>query len=166
MSKAVESIDDLTPLRKNPRKRTERSHATIVRSLEEFGAARSIVIDEEGTVLAGNGTVEAAAELGITRLRVVETDGTELIAVRRTNLSAEEKQRYVIADNRSSELSEWDAPLLVSMAQELDLGEFWQPDELQPLLDETIAQLEEEQQKPERKPRTVSCPNCGCEFTP
>lgn len=37
----------------------------IVQSLKDNGAARSIVIDEQGVVLAGNGVVDAAAEAGI-----------------------------------------------------------------------------------------------------
>lgn len=81
----------------------------IVDALQAVGAARSIVIDEGNVVLAGNGVLEAAGEAGITRLRVVEADGQEIIAVRRTGLSAAQKRHLAIADNRSAELAQWNS---------------------------------------------------------
>ena len=51
------------------------------------GAARSIVIDEDGVVLSGNATIEAAAQAGIDRVKVVEADGNEIVAVQRKGLT-------------------------------------------------------------------------------
>ncbi len=48
----------------------------------EVGAARSIVIDETNTVLAGNATIEADGEAGITKLKIVDAEGDTIIAVR------------------------------------------------------------------------------------
>ena len=56
--------------------------------LQEVGAARSIVIDEKGVVLAGNATIKAAGQAGLARVKVVDADGSEIIAVRRRNLTA------------------------------------------------------------------------------
>ena len=53
----------------------------LLESIEQVGAARSIVIDEDDTILAGHGVAEAAAEAGITRVQVVDTDGRTLVAV-------------------------------------------------------------------------------------
>ena len=69
-------------------------------------------------------TVQAAASAGITGVRVIETDGSELVAVRRTGLSAEQKRRLALFDNRAAGLArEWDAgessPL--PFAEETDL---------------------------------------------
>ena len=74
------SINNLKSDHKNARKRTDRSAALIKESLERYGAARSIVIDEEGRILAGNGTVEGAKQAGIDNLRIIDTDGDEIIA--------------------------------------------------------------------------------------
>jgi len=49
------TIADLTHDPKNARKHGKRNLDTIAKSLEECGAARSIVIDENGVILAGNG---------------------------------------------------------------------------------------------------------------
>ncbi len=52
------NIADLHFDKANARRRTERSHDMLQKSLQEVGAARSIVIDEDDVILAGNGTVE------------------------------------------------------------------------------------------------------------
>jgi hypothetical protein len=133
----VVGMSQIQPDRRNARRRTERSSALIESSLSEFGAARSIVIDETGTVLAGNGTVEAAASLGIDRVLVVPTDGNTLVAVQRTDLSDRQKRRYAIADNRASDLSEWDAQTLSELSQEdpdLRLDSFFTDEELDHLM--------------------------------
>jgi site-specific DNA-methyltransferase (adenine-specific) len=133
-------IGILTHDPRNARKHTPRNVGTIVSALHEVGAARSIVIDEDGVVLAGNATLDAAAEAGITKLRVVETDGTELVAVKRTGLSAEQKTRLALYDNRAAELAEWDAEVLKDLAQENMLGGMFTADELQALLPDLLEQ--------------------------
>ena len=80
------SINDLQNDHKNARKRTDRSSKLIKESLQKFGAARSIVIDENNRILAGNGTIAGAKAAGIKNLKVIETDGNEIIAVKRTGL--------------------------------------------------------------------------------
>lgn len=140
------SLSHARPDSQNARRRTERSAALIERSLSEFGAARSIVIDETGTVLAGNGTLEAAAAIGIDQLLVVPADGNTLVAVQRTDLTARQKKRYAIADNRASDLSEWDAATLAMLQEEdpdLHLDSFWTDTELDQLM-EGLNQPDEE----------------------
>ena len=62
----------LAPDPRNARRHGERNLALIEAPLREVGAARSVVVDEDGSVLAGNATVEAAARAGIPTVRVVE----------------------------------------------------------------------------------------------
>ena len=124
------SIKDLKSDHKNARKRTDRSAALIAESLKRFGAARSIVIDEDGRILAGNGTVEGAKKAGIDKLRIIEAEGDELIAVRRAGLSEDEKVGLALADNRSSDLSEWDNEMLRQLSEEHDLTPWFEDGEL------------------------------------
>jgi ParB-like chromosome segregation protein Spo0J len=105
-------IKELVPDPENRRKHNPRNIGLVVDTLHSVGAARSIVIDEDNVILAGNGVTEAAAEAGITRVRVIEADGQELIAVRRVGLTAEQKRALAIADNRTAELAEWDVEQL------------------------------------------------------
>jgi DNA modification methylase len=128
------SIKDLKSDHKNARKRTDRSAKLIAESLQRFGAARSIVIDEENRILAGNGTIEGAKAAGIKNVRVIETDGTEIIAVKRTGLTEDEKIGLALADNRTSDLSDWDKDMLQQLSAEHDLAPWFDADDLAEIL--------------------------------
>ena len=129
----VTSIKDLKHDHKNARRRTDRSSTLIAESLKRFGAARSIVIDEDNRILAGNGTIEGAKAAGIKNIRIIETDGTEIIAVRRTDLSEDEKVGLALADNRTSDLSEWDGAMLHQLSEEHDISAWFDKKELDEL---------------------------------
>ena len=127
-------IKDLKSDHKNARKRTDRSAKLIAESLQRFGAARSIVIDEENRILAGNGTIEGAKAAGIKNVRVIETDGTEIIAVKRTGLTEDEKIGLALADNRTSDLSDWDKDMLQQLSEEHDIAPWFDADDLAEIL--------------------------------
>jgi len=107
MSKRVK-IADLKFDPENARVRTAKGEAMIQESLRQVGAARSIVIDENGIILAGNGTVEAAGQIGIDNVVIVEASGDEIIAVRRKGLTDEQKKKLAYYDNRTGDEAEWD----------------------------------------------------------
>ena len=104
----VSKIADLTFDPNNARVRTAKGEKMIQDSLNEVGAARSIVIDENNVILAGNGTVEAAGQIGISRVRVIEASGDEIIAVRRSGLTDEQKKKLAYYDNRTGDEAKWD----------------------------------------------------------
>ena len=62
---------------KNARKHTPRNLAMLRHSLKQYGAARSIVVDENMQIIAGHGVVEAAADAGIEKMTLVEATGHE-----------------------------------------------------------------------------------------
>ena len=126
----MQSINELRSDHKNARRRTDRSSQLIKESLERYGAARSIVIDEENRILAGNGTIEGAKAAGIRNVRIIETDGQEVIAVRRTGLSEEQKVGLALADNRTADLSEWDQEMLHRLSEEHDIAPWFEQDDL------------------------------------
>ena len=128
------SINDLQNDPKNARKRTNRSAKLIKQSLEQYGAARSIVIDENNRILAGNGTIAGAKAAGIKNLKIIEADGDEIIAVKRSNLTEDQKVGLAIADNRTGDLSEWDIDMLEQLSKEHDLNDFFDKKELDDIL--------------------------------
>ena len=128
------SINDLKSDHKNARRRTDRSSDLIKESLQRYGAARSIVIDEENRILAGNGTIDGAKAAGINRIRIIESEGDEVIAVRRTGLTEEQKVGLALADNRTSDLSEWDLEMLHRLSEEHELDPWFNQDDLDELL--------------------------------
>ena len=83
----VVPLDTLTPLTDNPRTHTSRGIDFLKASLGRVGAARSGVIDEARTILAGNGMQDAATQVGYREAVVVTTDGTRPVFVQRTGLS-------------------------------------------------------------------------------
>jgi len=132
--KNMTSINDLQNDPKNARKRTDRSAKLIKQSLEQYGAARSIVIDENNRILAGNGTIAGAKAAGIKNLKIIEADGDEIIAVKRSNLTEDQKVGLAIADNRTGDLSEWDIDMLEKLSEEHDLNDFFDKKELDDIL--------------------------------
>lgn len=109
--------DHLTADPKNLRVHGPKNKDAIRSSLLEFGPFRSIAVDRDGIVRAGNGVFEQASELGY-KIRIVDAAPGELIAVRRPDLSGRIAERAAIADNRTTDLSEWDTAALSALAQQ------------------------------------------------
>lgn len=99
--------------KRNYRKHNEKNKKLIKKSLEECGTGRSIIIDNNEEIIAGNGVYEQAKAMNIP-VKVVETDGTELIAVKRTDLKTDDEKRAKLAilDNSTADTSEMDYALL------------------------------------------------------
>ena len=125
-------LSDLTPDSHNARKHNPKNIGLIEQSIRAVGAARSGVVDENGVILAGNGTYEALAAAGIEKVKVVEADGNEWVVVRRTGLTEEQKRVLALADNRSGEIAEWDGETL--KAQGIDLAPWFSGAELAALI--------------------------------
>jgi DNA modification methylase len=74
----------------------------IVASIQAVGLARSIVVDEDHLILAGNGVTEGAGEVGLEKAKYVEADGDTLVAVVRRGLTLEQKAELRVRDNQSA----------------------------------------------------------------
>lgn len=107
MSKAekpiVEEVDieGVFPDPNNARKHNDKNLTAIMESLKRFGQQKPIVVDVDNIIRSGNGTVQAAKELGWKK-----------ILVQRSKLSGSEAAAFAIADNRTSELGEWNEDIL------------------------------------------------------
>ena len=110
LQKLTISISELIEDPANVREHHDSSIAAIKASLARFGQQKPIVLRKDGrSVLAGNGTLRAAKELG-----------WEKIAAIKTHLSGPDAAAYGIADNRTTELSTWDYESLGLILNELD----------------------------------------------
>jgi DNA modification methylase len=142
------TLADLSPDPKNANRGTDRGREALEQSLVQYGAGRSVLVDRRGRVIAGNKTVERAKALNIP-LRVVRTDGRQLIAVQRDDLDLDTDPRaraLAIADNRVGELDlDWDLDVLKQLrADGLDLSSFWTDEEFAMLLGDEHAGLTDE----------------------
>lgn len=83
---------------------TEQGRTLLKKSVNENGFGRSIVVDRDNNIIAGNGVVEAAKSLNKKNIRIIDTTGDELVVVRRTDLDidSEEGRRLALADNATS----------------------------------------------------------------
>lgn len=119
---------------RNANKGTERGRKALASSLKQFGAGRSILVDKNGVVIAGNKTLAQAIARGDKDVTVVKTDGSKIIAVQRTDLDLRDAKAkgLAIADNRVGELDlDWDKDALAAIMKDVDLSAFWEPDELE-----------------------------------
>jgi ParB family chromosome partitioning protein len=146
----------------NVRRHGEKNLAAIKASLARFGQQKPIVVDADGIVRAGNGTLTAAKALG-----------WDEIAVVRTTLKGAEATAYAIADNRTAELAEWDDDALAQQLasiqiedEELLAATGYDAGELDRLVggQQFAPGTLEEQGRLDTKAPTV-CPECGHEWT-
>jgi len=121
---------------KNANKGTKRGRDLLEESLGKYGAGRSVLVDRNNRVIAGNKTVEAARAAGMKSIAVIETDGSSLVAVRRGDLDLKKDNKareLAIADNRVGELDlAWNSEVLALF--DIDLKQFWNENELNALL--------------------------------
>jgi DNA modification methylase len=110
MNTETVDINSITYDPANARKHSIKNLDAIKASLTRFGQQKPIVIDSNGVVRAGNGTLMAAKALGWSTISVV-----------RSTLEGSEATAYAIADNRSAELAEWDEDALAQTLAALQI---------------------------------------------
>ncbi|MFG0332838.1 MAG: hypothetical protein ACF8TS_05690 [Maioricimonas sp. JB049] len=147
----LDALNELTPDPQNARTSTERSRKALAESLHQHGLARSIVVDADGIVRAGNQTLAAAQAAGVRKVLLVKSNGGELVAVRRSDLRGDRAVSYALADNRTAELSEWHKRNLEAAAAEVrgagidvDLTIGFTRDELADMLRESVDGLDDD----------------------
>ena len=122
-SEQVVDIDSLRQDTHNFNRGTEEGQQLMERSFKELGAGRSILLDREGNIIAGNKSQEAARKAGIKRVRIVETTGDELVAVKRTDIDIDsaEGRRMALLDNLTTQVNlAWDPSEIEAVSSEID----------------------------------------------
>lgn len=147
MAKVIETnIESLVPDNKNFNKGTEYGDRLMDESLRRFGLGRSILIDKNNRIIAGNKTAEKAADIGFTDVVVVEVDGNQLVAVKRKDidLDSAKGRELALADNATGKANLcFDTDLIMQEAEKFDFDpEDWGVPMEQP---------EEEQQEDDKK---------------
>lgn len=151
-NKVVETkIDKLIPDDLNANKGTEFGHHLMEKSFRELGAGRSILLDRNNRIIAGNKSVEAAALIGMENVIIVETTGNQIVAVKRTDIDLDSKQgrELAVADNATAKANiAWDQEVLTQISESWEVDqEDWgiqipEPEEPEadPFADDGIAQ--------------------------
>jgi hypothetical protein len=166
-------LSDLIPDDDNANLHTERGVYMVNTSLSKLGAGRSILIDRNNRIIAGNLTTEQAADIGLEDVVIVDTEGDQVVAVRRLDMDLDDPEtgarQMAYADNRAADVSiEFDAEQMASdIADGLDLSDWWLQHEFEELgvmvPDFQPVSIDEQPRLDQKKP--VTCPECGHEFT-
>lgn len=159
MTKMIEaSIDSLIPDDKNFNKGTEFGEHLMDESLRKFGLGRSILIDKNNRIIAGNKTAEKAADIGFDNVIIVETNGNSLVAVKRTDidLDSAKGRELALADNATSKANlSFDTDLIMQEAEKFDFDpEDWGVSMPEP-------EEDNEQDEPKKEISTRLIVECG-----
>lgn len=106
--------ESLVPYERNARTHSDEQIKQICRSINEFGFINPVLVDENDTIIAGHGRVEAAKKIMMAEVPVIVLKG----------LTDEQRRAYVIADNRLAMNAGWDVELLKFEVDELLAGGF------------------------------------------
>jgi len=143
----------------NTRTHDARNIESIAASLRRFGQQKPIVVNADGVVIAGNGTLAAARKLGWSEVAVV-----------RTGLDGVDAAAYAIADNRTAELAAWDddalAKTLAALQNDESIDELvtgFSEQEIDTML-EGLKSTPTTEVDPESFNGNCICPRCGFEF--
>jgi hypothetical protein len=110
-------IDRLRPYARNAKIHGTDQVAKIAASMAKFGWTVPCMVADDGELIAGHGRVLAAAMLGLKDVPVI----------RLSHLDEAERRAYRIADNKLTELGEWDEAMLRDeiaglLAEDFDLS--------------------------------------------
>lgn len=166
MKNKIELIDikNIKPYENNPRI-NDKAVDHVANSIKEFGFKSPIILDKNNVIICGHTRFKAAKKLKLKEVPCVIAD----------DLTEEQVKAYRLADNKTSELSEWDYALLdieINDLSDINLEDFgfdlstdFNYDEDLEEDDYTQEEMENElNQVKESKKKTHVCPNCGCEF--
>lgn len=156
----MRAVDELTPYAQNARIHGDAQIEALRKSLRRLGFVRPLLVDRDGNLIAGHGTLMAAKAEGMTQVPCILVEG----------LSDEERRAYILADNRLAEMSAWDIEMLDTELKSLDLPEIGLDGlDFSDLLPNEggIMGLDldgEEPQEEGAKDTTYICPKCGFSF--
>ena len=108
------AVDDLIPYARNSRTHSDAQIAQIAASIREFGFTNPVLIDGEGSIIAGHGRVQAARQLKLDTVPCIVLG----------HLTDTQKRAYIIADNKLALNAGWDSELLAVEFADLKLDGF------------------------------------------
>lgn len=102
-------VADLVPYARNARVHSKEQILQLRASLREFGFVAPLLIDAQGSILAGHGRLMAAQAEGMEEVPCVLVE----------HLTDAQRRAYILADNRLAEQASWDAEMVSLELREL-----------------------------------------------
>ena len=140
----------------NARTHDEKNLRAIKGSLKEFGQRKPIVITSDNVVIAGNGTLQAALDLGWKKIDVVRVPA---------DWDADKAKAFALADNRTSELADWNSIKLAEQLVELEEIDFdIEAIGFEKVIEQEEKELEEFPSFDDDTDTAYKCPKCSYEW--
>ncbi len=100
-------ISDLQFDDKNLNKHTQAGMGLLEKSITTLGLGRSVLVDKNGKLIAGNGVTEISGQVGLEDTVIVKTHGDVLVVVQREDIDINTKKgrELAFADNKVSEVN-------------------------------------------------------------
>lgn len=169
MNKYVEKkLDEIIPYENNPRINDE-AVEFVKNSIMKFGFRNPIIVDKYGVIICGHTRYKAAKELGLETVKCIVAE----------DMTPEQIMAYRLADNKTSEMSQWDPEKLnaeLEGIQDIDMTDFGfdlddfenNGDDDEDIGDFFEAAPDTEPREPKEETvkhkKTVTCPHCGEKF--
>ena len=112
MQLVTKKLSEIRLYERNPRKNAAAVDA-VIESIQQCGYVAPIIVDEGGVILAGHTRYKALKKLRRKEAEVIVREG----------LTEEQKRKYRLLDNKTSELADWDLDLLAGELEGLDFGD-------------------------------------------
>lgn len=142
-------ISKIVPYANNPRDNDGAVDA-VAASIREFGFKVPVIVDKDNVIVAGHTRIKAAEKLGLSAVPVIRAD----------DLTEEQVRAFRLADNKTSELAEWDFEKLkeeLSEIKGIDMSEFgFLVDEIKEFKEKAAVEKFEE-----KRIEKIYCPRCG-----
>ena len=150
-------LDSLRPHPANPRVHPDSAVDWLTKSIGEYGWTNPILVSEDDYVVAGHARLKAAQKAGLKEVPII-----------RLPFCGEKAIAYMIADNKSQDMTDWDIPALKDLLIELNSGAIdmeitgFDEKELEDLL---VNRMPPEHGVDEPKDEDLlTCPKCGHQF--
>lgn len=151
-------LSEIKPYERNARKNDE-AVEYVIKSIKQCEYIAPIILDENNVILAGHTRYKALKKLGYKEAECVIKEG----------LTEEQKKKYRLLDNKTSEFAEWDFDLLEDELTDLDFGDLdidWGIPNTE--FEENNGHLREQEgidlDEYESNKKQVECPSCGFKF--
>ena len=108
------TLTKLIPYVNNAKKHPKEQIDLIERSIKEYGFLNPCLIDRDYNVIAGHGRILAAKQMGMDKIPCLFVEG----------LTEAQYKAYVLADNKLTEMGEWDMDLVLAELQDLEDMDF------------------------------------------
>ena len=123
MSKKIK-LSSITPDDKNNNKHTAYGMDLLEKSVNKVGIIESITVSNDDKIISGNARHEVIGKNFTKEALVIETDGTQPIVIKRTDIESNTKEFYeasILANTTAKKNIDFDMEVIDTLVEEFDI---------------------------------------------